>query len=131
MQYLTYRIYSDEANYKELSFDNLDFALSLGISKQKLGLTNYAYQMNLSVDEAINPNNATLMNKFIFEISTMIHSDDDIYKIEIIQTHPNFHKTYIFNRGDFHNITLMSTNDWLGNNVSINFIIDSMEHNYL
>lgn len=130
MQYLTCRIYSDETNYKELSFDNPDFTVSLGIAKQKLGLTNYAYQMSIYVDEAKNFNNAFLMNKFIFEISTMIHSDNDIYKIEIIQTYPNFSKTYVFNQGDFHDILFMNTNDWLGSNVAINFIIDSMEQNY-
>ena len=137
INYLKYRVYTpgmDETNYhyEELILNKPNFSLQLGLKKGNFGIDRYDYQMSLGVEDGIASENVIAAEKFIFNLSSKIKNVEDIEKIEIELNRPEkeVHRTFIFNKGDFHDLGMIYTSTEHNSNIYISFIVDSMEQNY-
>lgn len=132
MEHLKYKIYTSENDYQELILENDNFVLQLGLI-QNLGQDQvYNYQMSLIISDQMDLNNVSLAEKFIFNLSSIIKTPEDIYKIEIDLNRPNLNvnRKYIFYNEDFHNLDFTYSSTANNSNIFIKFTIDSMDQNY-
>jgi hypothetical protein len=130
MEYLKYKVYINETDYEEFVLTNTDFTLDLGIGKERFGPSDFSYQLSVKSN---NLENIDIINNFIFNISSKIKNQSDIFKIEInIKRDDNkLNKNFIFYQDDFKDFSMYFSNTEVENMVVISFAILSMEQNYI
>lgn len=129
MEYLKYKVYINETDYEEFVLTNNNFVFDLGISKERFGPSDFSYQLSIKSGDIDNIN---IVNNFIFNISSKIKDQSNIFKIEINVNRENRPtKKFTFYQGDFENFSMSFSNTEIEDMVVISFAILSMEQNYI